>query len=132
MDGLKYNGRYNIQSNTEFQHSLLTNVILSKEKTPTQVATFLEDQLSDDEKCNLFFTMSHSINETALENEQTINTYMSSNFHKAKAPAVPSRHLGDEVPITVKPTPKAEQSKYLDDEDDLKKKRATRSEHTYM
>lgn len=117
MDGIHWNGEENIQSNLEYTHSLVTNVILTAKSQPDPVSQALEASLTEDEKCTLFFTLSHSVNQTALETEDELNTYVQKEHNFAKAPA---RDMGTDIPLPERKstTPKAVQSGFADDDDD--------------
>lgn len=110
-DGLKYNGNENSQSNLEFKHSELTRAILTDQSA--ELPPFPENQLTEDEKCNLFFTISHVVNTTALKDEESKYVYWAMPQKTAKAP---SRNMGEEVVLTTaKPsTPKAVQADFLE------------------
>ena len=114
IDGVRYNGHGNVQSTLEFQHAELTRGLLSGYSD--QLPDFPENQLTEDEKCSLFFTLSHVVNVTALHNEEEAQVYWSIPQKTAKAPA---RDMGKEIVLTTeKPTTvKAVQSSFLTDDD---------------
>jgi hypothetical protein len=78
IDGLKFNGRANAQSNIEMMHRRITDQIVPSATFIGNEVTFPEDALTEGEKCALFFTISHTINETARYDKDIKNTYRSS------------------------------------------------------
>lgn len=72
------------------------------------------DIFSDTEKCNLFFTLSHTINKTVLHDEPLHNTrYVESPAKVAKSqPVVAAKKDAKPATTTVTP-PKAIQSNFL-------------------
>lgn len=84
IDGLQLVGIKNQESQIELQHKSITAQILP---VPFgSVNDTLEDTLSEDEKCALFFTISHTVNETARYDEDIQYTYQRVK-HIARAPA---------------------------------------------
>lgn len=91
---------------------------------------FPEDQFTEDEKCNLFFVISHVVNFTALETEKGESVYfVQQNIGKSQA--VPTtRDIGDNVVIPT--TPKAVQSGFLVDEPPKEKKKTIQKREVYV
>jgi hypothetical protein len=74
IDGLQLIGKENAQSKIEMIRSRITDQIVPSGNE----VTFPEDALTEDEKCALFFTISHTINETARYDKDIKNIYRSS------------------------------------------------------
>lgn len=111
MDGI---GGNNLQSNLEFQHGKLTEAILSSFNANNPLIQFKEEQLSNDEKCNLFFTLSHMVNQTATDEDHVKDVY----YPTPKTAKAPSRDMGTEIVLSTKPTtPKAVQSGFVGDDE---------------
>lgn len=80
-DGVSYNGLSYFITNIGFQQSEITKAILLEDNEPMFAeSNFPEHQFTENEKCNLFFTISHFINYTALAGENENNTYVIPDF----------------------------------------------------
>lgn len=94
----------------ELHHTKLTDAILSEDGDNEELV-FDERQLSHDEKCNLFYSLSHTVNHTALEDEPSDN--IETFYSVSRSAPAPVRNLGTEIPIKTK----AQQSQYLDEQE---------------
>jgi hypothetical protein len=88
IDGLQTFGGENAQSNVEMLHRRITDQIVPSETIIGSEVLFPEDALTEDEKCALFFTISHTINETARYDEDPTYTFQRVR-HTARAPPNP-------------------------------------------
>ena len=79
----------------------------------------IENIFTDDEKCNLFFTISHTINDTVLPDEEESNKYLELPQNRAPEVKKPKQNMGSEIPIkeTDPMNKKPEQSGFLEDEE---------------
>lgn len=112
-DGVHLQNGKNTQSPIEFSHGQLTEAILSQ-KEP-RIPSLETDVFTEGEKCNLFFTLSHAINKTALPDEPLHNTrYVESRAKFAKSQPVVAPKKDTKPATTTVPTPKGTQSKFLD------------------
>ncbi len=57
----------------ETYHKRITDQILPS--TSEESTDFPEETLTEDEKCALFYSISHTVNETAMYDEDIHNTY---------------------------------------------------------
>lgn len=114
-DGLHLVNGQNQQSTVEYQHGLLTQSILSQ-KAP--VVPFPEELIfTENEKCNLFFTLSHVVNKTVLPGEPLDNTRLVQNKSKMSKSQPVLSDKDKQAKLTTTTTlapPKAIQSKFLD------------------
>lgn len=59
-------GWQNVQSLTEMLHRIVNERMFANEINKMQSVLFPEDVLTDDEKCAMFFMVSHTVNETKM------------------------------------------------------------------
>ena len=105
LDGVRFDGMENIPSEIQMHQSKVINAILGNNHE-SYSDPFPEHQFTEDEKCNLFFTISHCINDTATANENQLNivTINEPPMARMGAPnlnvAPPSiRDMGNEIPL---------------------------------
>ncbi len=70
-------------------HTRITDQIVLSATILGNEVTFPEDALTEDEKCALFFTISHTVNETARYDEDITHTFQRVR-HTARAPPNPA------------------------------------------
>ncbi|OTF72889.1 hypothetical protein BLA29_000066 [Euroglyphus maynei] len=105
IDGLRFDGLENIPSDTHRYQSKVIEAILGVNHE-SYTDTFPEHQFTEDEKCNLFFTISHSVNKTALMDEKHSNIVIVNEPPMARI-GVPNlnaapptiRDMGNEIPL---------------------------------
>lgn len=104
MDGLHFNEVENLPSNIQVHQSQITELILN-EGSPiysNQDPPFPEHQFTEEEKCNLFFSISHFVNETAIEGEKYSNVVFVDELSVVRSTGpLNSRDMGEEIPITL-------------------------------
>ncbi len=92
-------------------HTRITDQIVPSATILGNEVTFPEDALTEDEKCALFFTISHTVNETARYDEDITHTFQRSR-HLARAPPNPANPSISPINQTLN-TSKPIQSEFL-------------------
>lgn len=59
-------GLQNIQAFNEMLHRIVNERFFAKQIEKMQLTAFPEDSLTEDEKCAMFFMVSHTVNKTKL------------------------------------------------------------------
>ncbi|CAG2177223.1 unnamed protein product, partial [Oppiella nova] len=104
IDGLHLNGVVNIQSQIEMKHRRITEEIM-KSSTESGIGNveFPEEILTEDEKCALFYTLSHTVNETARHDDEIAHTYHKT-VHLSRSATKPNNKtvvLKSEAPVPI-------------------------------
>ena len=86
-------GSSNMQTPVEIHHAMITNEMMeSSAASSVGNMDFPEDVLTEDEKCALFFTLSHTVNETARWDEHIDDRYIQT-VNIARGPTKPDSKL---------------------------------------
>ncbi|XP_054166899.1 uncharacterized protein LOC128964334 [Oppia nitens] len=87
IDGLHLTGNNNQQSQVEMKHRRITEEIIEwGGVSAADAPEFPEEVLTEDEKCALFFALSHTVNETAGHDDDIQHVYHRT-VHLSRAPA---------------------------------------------
>ena len=113
IDGLQLMGGANIVSQVELKHKRITEEIMqSSAGSAVGNVDFPEDALTEDEKCALLFTLSHTVNETARHDEDLQHTYQRP-VHVARGPVKPDDKSVNPTPTKRLNTSQPIQSEFL-------------------
>ncbi|CAG2115865.1 unnamed protein product, partial [Medioppia subpectinata] len=95
IDGLHLTGLVNMQSQIEMKHRRITEEIMGQSVSAggsgvsVSPLDFPEDALTEDEKCQMFYTLSHTVNETARHDDDPLHTYHKT-IHLSRSAPKPS------------------------------------------